>query len=63
MIEEEVASLEIEKKVRWGILGTARIAADRLIPAFHESEITELVAVASRNCDRATNFANKHQIA
>jgi predicted dehydrogenase len=54
--------LVTEKKVHWGILGTARIAAERLIPAFHESEIAELVAVASRNRDRTTNFANKHQI-
>ena len=51
-----------EKKVHWGILGTARIAAERLIPAFHESEIAELVAVASRNRDRTTDFANKYQI-
>lgn len=54
--------MKTENKVRWGILGTARIAAERLIPAFHESEIAELVAIASRNRDRATNFANKHQI-
>jgi len=54
--------LVTEKKVHWGILGTARIAAERLIPAFHESEIAELVAVASRNRDRGTSFANKHRI-
>ena len=52
-----------EKKVRWGILSTARIAAERLIPAFHESEIASLIAVASRKKERAEQFASKHRIA
>ena len=52
-----------EKKVRWGILSTARIAAERLIPAFHESEIASLIAVASRDKERAEQFASKHRIA
>lgn len=51
-----------EKKVRWGILSTARIAAECLIPAFHESKIASLVAVASRDCERAKEFASKHRI-
>jgi len=51
-----------EKRVRWGILSTARIAAERLIPAFHESEIAELVAVASRDYERGRQFASKHRI-
>ncbi len=52
-----------KKQVRWGILSTARIAAERLIPAFHESEIAELVAVASRDYERGRQFASKHSIA
>jgi len=55
--------LTTEKKVRWGILSTARIAAERLIPAFHESEIASLIAVASRDKERAEQFASKHRIA
>ena len=51
-----------DRKVRWGILSTARIAAERLIPAFHESEIASLVAVASRDYERGKEFASKHQI-
>ena len=54
--------MNAEKKVNWGILGTAKIAADRLIPAFHESKISDLVAVASRHEDRAMEFADQHQI-
>ena len=51
-----------DKQVRWGILSTARIAEDRLIPAFHASKIAELVAVASRDYDRGRKFASRNQI-
>jgi len=54
--------LSADDKVRWGILGTAKIATDRLIPAFHESTISELVAVASRDEERVKRYADKHQI-
>ena len=50
------------KRVRWGILGTAKIAADRLIPAFHGSKISELIAVASRDEKRSKGFAERHHI-
>ena len=54
--------MNTKKKVKWGILGTAKIAADRLVPAFHESVISELVAVASRDRDRTKEFADEHHI-
>ncbi len=54
--------MDAENRVRWGILGTAKIAADRIIPAFHESTVSDLVAVASRNEDRAGKFAEEHGI-
>lgn len=50
------------RTVTWGILGTARIAAERLIPAFQESRIARLAAVASRDQDRARQFANEQEI-
>jgi D-xylose 1-dehydrogenase (NADP+, D-xylono-1,5-lactone-forming) len=42
--------------LRWGILGTARITR-RLIPAFRAARRSTLVAVASRNHERASAFA------
>jgi len=50
------------RTVTWGILGTARIAAERLIPAFQESRIARLAAVASRDHDRARQFADEQGI-
>lgn len=44
--------------VRWGLLSTANINR-RLIPAIRESERGELVAVASRNADRAADYARE----
>lgn len=40
------------KKLRWGILGVARIN-DRLLPAFAQAANAELRAIASRSLDRA----------
>jgi predicted dehydrogenase len=37
------------KKLRWGILGTAKIARTLVIPAIQASEANEVVAIASRD--------------
>ncbi len=50
-------------KSRWGILGTAGIAQDKLIPALHASDQCELVAVASREEQKAIAYAKKNAIA
>jgi xylose dehydrogenase (NAD/NADP) len=48
-------------KLRWGILGTARI--NRLvIPALHASPNNELVAVASRNLSHGQDYAAQWEI-
>lgn len=44
------------KKVRWGLVSTARINR-RFIPAVRESERGELVAVASRSLEKAQAYA------
>jgi predicted dehydrogenase len=44
------------RKVRWGILSTARINR-RIIPELHASERSELVAVASRDLQQAKDYA------
>lgn len=39
----------IEKKVKWGVLGFARIAMTSIIPAMIKSDNSEFIAVASRD--------------
>jgi len=48
-------------ELRWGILGPGRIAP-RLVRAIHASSRGSLVAVASRDADRAAAFAVAHGI-
>jgi predicted dehydrogenase len=49
------------KKVKWGILGYARIAAKSLIPAVQASTNAELYAIASRDEDKARKAAEEHR--
>lgn len=51
-----------DKKVRWGIISTARIAETAFIPALRETDRGELVAVASRSQESADAFAKTHEI-
>lgn len=44
-------------QVRWGILGTARIAERRVVPALQQGEHSLVTAVASRELGRAERFA------
>ena len=50
------------KKMKWGILSTAKIAETALIPAINKSTKNELIAVASRNKNKAKKFALIHSI-
>lgn len=50
-------------KVRWGVLGTAKIAREWLVPAMHRAANAEVVAVASRDLDKAKAFAEANNIA
>jgi xylose dehydrogenase (NAD/NADP) len=49
------------RKIRWGILGVAKIN-ERLIPAFHKAERASLLAIASRNKERAQAAATAGHI-
>src|ERR1044072_420316 len=40
-------------KVRWGILGAAKIAVAKVIPAMQQSEWCEIAAIASRGASKA----------
>jgi predicted dehydrogenase len=45
------------QKVRWGILGVAKIATVKVIPAMQRGALTEIVAIASRSRDNASAAA------
>ncbi|MBO4796280.1 MAG: Gfo/Idh/MocA family oxidoreductase, partial [Verrucomicrobia bacterium] len=49
------------KKIRWGILGTGKIA-NKFASEFSHTASAELAAVASRDLERARSFAAAHQI-
>lgn len=50
-----------EKRLRWGLLSTARIN-ERLIPAIRKLERSELLAVASRDKKKAEQYAGEWTI-
>jgi predicted dehydrogenase len=45
------------QKVRWGVLGTAKIALQKVLPAMIGSEYCEIRAIASRNLESARRAA------
>jgi predicted dehydrogenase len=47
------------QKVRWGVLGVARIATNRVIPAMQRGEWSEIAGIASRDGARAEEAARK----
>jgi predicted dehydrogenase len=49
-------------KVRWGVLGTAKIGLDKVIPAMQRCEHAEIVAIASRDVERARSAAARSGI-
>ena len=50
------------EKIKWGILGTATIAVEQMIPAMLKSELSELVAIASRSIAKAEKTAKKFKV-
>ena len=51
------------KKIRWGILSTANIGMEKVIPAIQQSAHSEVVAIASRDLSKAQAAASKLGIA
>lgn len=49
--------------VNWGVLGVADIATEKVIPAMHAGEVSNVVAIASRSKERALAAAERLQIA
>ena len=50
------------KEIRWGILGASKIAFDHVIPAMLKSKNTKLLAIASRDIDKAKLFSQAYSI-
>ncbi len=50
-------------KIRWGVLGAAKIAVEKVIPAMQGGAYTEVVAIASRDASKATATAQRLGIA
>ena len=50
------------KKIRWGIVSTAKIGIEKMIPAIKKCKHSELIAIASRNEDNAKEVAKKLNI-
>ena len=52
----------MQDKVRWAILGTARIATGKVIPAIQRGQSSQVVAIASRSLDKAKEIAKQFGI-
>src|SRR4051812_18329671 len=52
----------IVKKTGWGFIGASNIAREYMIAAVRSQGDQEVVAVASKSLDRATEFAKTHGI-
>ena len=46
-------------KIRWGVLSTAKIGIEKVIPAMQQSEFCEIVAIASSRIEKAQAAATK----
>jgi len=51
------------RKIRWGVLGVAKIATTKVIPAMQRGQWSEVTAIASRDLDKARAAAAKLGIA
>ena len=51
-----------DEKVRWAVLGSARIATTKVIPALQKGEWSEVIAIASRDLKKARQAADALQI-
>lgn len=50
------------KQIGWGFIGCGEVTEKKSGPAFNEVEGSRVVAVMSRNADKARSYAERHQI-
>lgn len=53
----------MKTKVKWGVIGVAGIATEKVIPAMQRGEWSDVVAIASRDVERAKQAAEQLGIA
>ena len=51
----------MKKIINWGIVSTAKIGWEYLIPAIHRSKNSKVVALASRNISKARSLSKKNE--
>lgn len=49
----------MREKIRWGVLGAARIAVVKVIPGMQKGQVSEITAIASRNLEKAKDAAER----
>ena len=49
-----------QKKVKWGVLSTANIGIEKVIPAMQKGDNLEIIGISSRNENDAKNAAQVH---
>jgi predicted dehydrogenase len=52
-----ISTSHMSRKIRWGVLSTAKIALTKVIPAMQQGEFTSIAAIASRNLAGAQQAA------
>ena len=57
-----MTSLSNRRKIRWGVLGYARIASESVIPALLRADNSELHALASRDQEKLTVARTRYSI-
>ena len=50
------------KLLRWGFIGCGEVTEKKSGPAFNEVEGSSVVAVMSRNADKARSYAERHHV-
>ncbi|MBA4184246.1 MAG: Gfo/Idh/MocA family oxidoreductase [Acidobacteria bacterium] len=50
------------KKIRWGVLGAAKIATTKVVPAIQQGEYSEISAIASRDLEKSRRAAQELDI-
>ena len=46
-------------RIRWGILSTAKIGTEKVIPAMQQGELCEIAAISSRSVETAVEVAKR----
>src|ERR1044072_9268454 len=54
--------MSVQEKIRWGVLGAAKSAVEKVIPSMQRGEWSEVVGLASRDRGRAERFARALEV-